>query len=89
MSLAVRHRPATARLIARRTRGLLILTDREAAAGTPTLDVCPETDRARVCHRHAEEIFEERPGYRPTASPRPMTSRIWKARRFTASGAVP
>ncbi|MEV3930039.1 hypothetical protein [Streptomyces sp. NPDC049944] len=51
--------PSYCRLIARRTRGLLILTDREAAAGTPTLDVCPETDRARVCHRHAEEIFEE------------------------------
>ncbi|MFF1568858.1 hypothetical protein ACFVY1_36265 [Streptomyces sp. NPDC058293] len=29
------------RLIARRTRGQLFLTDRKAPAGTPTLDVCP------------------------------------------------
>ncbi|WP_328380173.1 hypothetical protein OHB13_37260 [Streptomyces sp. NBC_00440] len=34
------------RLIARRTRGPLFLTDRKAPAGTPTLDVCPETGRA-------------------------------------------
>ncbi|WP_432001296.1 hypothetical protein [Streptomyces sioyaensis] len=36
------------RLIARRTRGSLFLTDRKAPAGTPTLDVCPETGRARL-----------------------------------------
>ena len=53
-SLAVRHR-----LIARRTRGPLFLTDRKAPAGTPTLDVCPETGRARLSYRRAEEIFEE------------------------------
>ncbi|MGW9212366.1 site-specific integrase [Embleya sp. NPDC055664] len=35
------------RLIARRTRSPLFLTDRKAPAGTPTLDVCPETGRAR------------------------------------------
>lgn len=35
------------RLIARRTRGPLFLTDRKAPAGTPTLDVRPETGRAR------------------------------------------
>ncbi|SPF06824.1 hypothetical protein SMA5143A_7668 [Streptomyces sp. MA5143a] len=35
-------------LIARRTRGplSLFLTDRKAPAGTPTLDVCPETGRS-------------------------------------------
>lgn len=27
--------------------------------GTPTLDVCPETGRARLSYRRAEEIFEE------------------------------
>ncbi|MFE2031024.1 hypothetical protein ACFW9V_39040, partial [Streptomyces hygroscopicus] len=47
------------RLIARRTRGPLFLTDRQAPAGTPTLDVCPETGRARLSYRRAEEIFEE------------------------------
>lgn len=47
------------RLIARRARGPLFLTDRKAPAGTPTLDVCPETGRARLSYRRAEEIFEE------------------------------
>ncbi|MFF2328672.1 MULTISPECIES: tyrosine-type recombinase/integrase [unclassified Streptomyces] len=47
------------RLIARRTRGPLFLTDRKAPAGTPTLDVCPETGWARLSYRRAEEIFEE------------------------------
>ncbi|MFF4054009.1 hypothetical protein ACFYZ5_46355 [Streptomyces chartreusis] len=47
------------RLISRRTRGTLFLTDRKAPAGTPTLDVCPETGRARLPFRRAEEIFEE------------------------------
>jgi hypothetical protein len=39
--------------------GPLFLTDRQAAAGTPTFDVCPETGRARLSYRRAEEIFEE------------------------------
>ncbi|MEU5231712.1 tyrosine-type recombinase/integrase [Streptomyces anulatus] len=43
------------RLIARRTRGPLFLTDRKAPAGTPTLDVCPETGRARLSYHRAEE----------------------------------
>ncbi|UZI33420.1 hypothetical protein [Streptomyces sp. VB1] len=47
------------RLIGRRTRNPLFLTDRKAPAGTPTLDVCPETGRARLSYRRAEEIFEE------------------------------
>ncbi|EFL29164.1 putative multimer resolution protein [Streptomyces himastatinicus ATCC 53653] len=47
------------RLIARRTRGPLFLTDRNAPAGTPTRDVCPQTGRARLSYRRAEEIFEE------------------------------
>ncbi|MBQ1100627.1 site-specific integrase [Streptomyces sp. b94] len=47
------------RLIARRTRGPLFLTDRKAPAGTPSLDVCEETGRARLSYRRAEEIFEE------------------------------
>ncbi|MCY0937982.1 site-specific recombinase [Streptomyces sp. H34-S4] len=59
-SLAVRHRPAPAPPHRpRRTRGPLFLTDRKAPAGTPTLDVCPETGRARLSYRRAEEIFEE------------------------------
>jgi integrase/recombinase XerD len=47
------------RLIARRTRGPLFLTDHKAPAGTPTLDVCSETGRARLSYRRAEEVFEE------------------------------
>ncbi|MFI1049633.1 site-specific integrase [Streptomyces griseoruber] len=47
------------RLIAHRTRGPLFLTDRKAPAWTSTLDVCPETGRARLSYRRAEEIFEE------------------------------
>ncbi|MFE2184896.1 site-specific integrase [Streptomyces sp. NPDC059455] len=47
------------RLIARRTHGPLFLTSRKAPAGTPTLDVCPETGRARLSYRRAEEIFKE------------------------------
>ncbi|MFH9400720.1 site-specific integrase [Streptomyces sp. NPDC017638] len=47
------------RLIARRTRGPLFLTDRKAPAGTPTLDVCSETGRARLSYRRAEETIEE------------------------------
>ncbi|MFE9890641.1 hypothetical protein [Streptomyces scopuliridis] len=47
------------RLIAGRARGPLLLTGRKAPAGTPTLDVCPETGRARLSYRRAEEIFEE------------------------------
>ncbi|MEU9182738.1 hypothetical protein AB0C90_39285 [Streptomyces sp. NPDC048550] len=56
--LAVRHRPAAARLIAGRTCGPRFLTGRKAPAGTPSLDVCPETGRARLSYRRAEEIFE-------------------------------
>ncbi len=47
------------RLIACRTEGPLFLTERRAPAGTPTLDVCPATGRARLSYRRAEEIFEE------------------------------
>ncbi|MER5901196.1 site-specific integrase [Streptomyces mirabilis] len=47
------------RLIGRRTRGPLFLTDRKAPAGTPTLDVRPETGRARLSYRRTEETFEE------------------------------
>lgn len=59
------------RLIARRACGPLFLTDRKAPAGTPTLDVCPETGRARLSYRRAEEIYEEntRLPANPLASP--------------------
>ncbi|MFB7555237.1 MULTISPECIES: tyrosine-type recombinase/integrase [Streptomyces] len=46
------------RLTAGRSRGPLFLTGRRAPAGTPTLDVCPETGRARLSYRRAEEVFE-------------------------------
>ncbi|MFF1690616.1 hypothetical protein [Streptomyces sp. NPDC058254] len=59
------------RLITRRTRGPLFLAGRKAPAGTPTLDVCPETGRARLSYRRAEEIFEEKTRLlaNPLASP--------------------
>ncbi|MEV7866229.1 site-specific integrase [Streptomyces sp. NPDC088124] len=69
------------RLIARRTRGPLFLTDRRAPAGTPTLDVCPETGRARLSNRRAEEIFEE--DTRLPASPRTSTEDIEDLDGFT------
>ncbi|MEU0744437.1 hypothetical protein [Streptomyces sp. NPDC006134] len=47
------------RLIAGRYRGPLFLTGRKTPAGTPTMDVCPETGRARLSCRRAEEVFEE------------------------------
>ncbi|WP_336207004.1 hypothetical protein [Nonomuraea sp. LPB2021202275-12-8] len=52
------------RLIARRTRGPLFLTDRKAPSGTPTLDVCPETGRARLSSPRLRTVLERyaRPG---------------------------
>ncbi|MEU4658996.1 hypothetical protein AB0G32_34540 [Streptomyces sp. NPDC023723] len=46
------------RLIARRTRGPLFLTDRKAPAGTPTLDVCPASNATplHVTARRSERI---------------------------------
>ncbi|MFE4960674.1 tyrosine-type recombinase/integrase [Streptomyces sp. NPDC056653] len=46
------------RLIAGRTLGPLFFTGRKAPAGTPSLDMCEETSRARLSYRRAEEIFE-------------------------------
>ncbi|GAU71348.1 hypothetical protein SSP35_35_00160 [Streptomyces sp. NBRC 110611] len=85
--LAVRHRPAAARLIARRTRGLLFLTGRTAPSGTATLDVCPETRHARLPYRRAEEIFEENTGLlaNPLTS---RTSRTWTAGSCTDSATL-
>ncbi|GAA2122868.1 hypothetical protein GCM10009759_73640 [Kitasatospora saccharophila] len=76
------------RLIARRTRGPLFLTDRKAPAGTPTLDVCSETGRARLSYRRAEEIFEEntRPPANPLASPEDAEDRNgWTLHRLRHS----
>jgi integrase/recombinase XerD len=47
------------RLIAGRTAGPVFLTERRTSTGTPTLDVCEVTGRARLSYRRAEEIFEE------------------------------
>ncbi|HEY0691971.1 MAG TPA: hypothetical protein VGD71_23365, partial [Kribbella sp.] len=57
------------RLIARRTRGPLFLTDHaahfltdhKAPAGTPTLDVCPETSRTRLSYRRRRDLRGEHP----------------------------
>jgi integrase/recombinase XerD len=52
------------RLIAGRSRGPLFLTgQRPAPARAPAVvDVCPETGRARLSYRRAEEIFTETTG---------------------------
>ncbi|MFH9089110.1 hypothetical protein [Streptomyces sp. NPDC017673] len=63
------------RLIARRTRGPLFLTDRKAPAGTPTLDVCSDTGRAGSPIAGPRKSSRRTPGYWPTLSPRPKTSR--------------
>ncbi|MFF4756897.1 hypothetical protein ACWD5R_44660 [Streptomyces sp. NPDC002514] len=77
------------RLIARRTCGPLFRTGRRAPAGTPSLDVCEETGRARLSYRRAEEIFEENTRLLANllASPRtPRTPRTWTAGPCTGCG---
>ncbi|MFH8788272.1 site-specific integrase [Streptomyces roseoverticillatus] len=90
------------RLIGRRTRGPLILTGRkapartlrprrsgpDAPAGTLSLDVCPETGRARLSYRRAEEIFEEntRLSANPLTSPEDIEDLDgWTLRRLRHS----
>ena len=46
-------------LAAGRPEGPVFLTSRRAPAGTPGLDVCPLTGRARLSYRRAAEIFTE------------------------------
>jgi integrase len=50
------------RLLAGRTRGPVFQTDRRAPAGTPTLDVCPVTGRARLSYRRAASLFAQHTG---------------------------
>jgi integrase/recombinase XerD len=45
------------RLLRGRTRGPLFVTARAAPTRTPTLDVCPQTGRARLSYRRAAELF--------------------------------
>lgn len=58
-------------------------------AGTSTFDTRPETGRARLPCRRAEEIFEENTRLPAAPSPHPTTSRTWTAGRFTGYGTVP
>ncbi|MGV9343116.1 hypothetical protein [Streptomyces sp. NPDC003688] len=58
-SLAVRHRPAPAPADRPPYPRPAVPHRPQAPAGTPTLDVCPETGRARLSYRRAEEIFEK------------------------------
>ncbi|MER6302064.1 hypothetical protein ABT247_21240 [Kitasatospora sp. NPDC001539] len=57
----VRWGSGTARLlpllIAGRADGPLFLTDRRAPSGTPAVDRCPYTGRARLSYRRAAELF--------------------------------
>jgi integrase len=50
------------RLLAGRRHGPVFLTDRAAPAGTPSLDVCPVTGRARLSYRRAAALFAKYTG---------------------------
>lgn len=58
---AVHWRAASARLlpllIAGRSDGPLLLTERRAPVGTPAADRCPYTGRSRLSYRRAAELF--------------------------------
>jgi integrase len=45
------------RLLAGRRHGPVFLSERAAPAGTPSLDVCPVTGRARLSYRRAAALF--------------------------------
>lgn len=77
------------RLIGRRTRGPLFLPNCKAPAGKPTLDVCPETGRARLSYRRAEEIFEENARLLANSLASPEDMRTWTVGPFTGSVTVP
>jgi integrase/recombinase XerD len=50
------------RLLAGRRSGPVFLTDRAAPPGTPSLDVCPVTGRARLSYRRAATLFTDQTG---------------------------
>ena len=50
------------RLLAGRTRGPVLLTGRHAPTGTPTVDICPVTGRARLSYRRAAVLFTTHSG---------------------------
>ncbi len=45
------------RLLVGRTRGPVFLADRQPTRAVPTLDLCPDTGRARLSYRRAAELF--------------------------------
>ncbi|MFJ6216831.1 hypothetical protein ACIQGZ_26405 [Streptomyces sp. NPDC092296] len=67
-------------LVAGRTAGPLLLTDRRAPQGTPAADRCPFSGRGRLSYRRAAELF--------TAATRPLdpAGRGWTLRRLRAAG---
>jgi hypothetical protein len=58
-----RYEPASNELLrwltAGRPEGPVFLTSRRAPAGTPAVDICPLTGRARLSYRRAAEVFTE------------------------------
>jgi len=46
------------RLLTGRTRGPVFLAERAPTRAVPTLDLCPDTGRARLSYRRAAELFE-------------------------------
>ena len=50
------------RLLVGRRHGPVFLTERAAALGTPSLDICPVSGRARLSYRRAAALFAEHSG---------------------------
>jgi len=57
------------RLLAGRTRGPVFLAERAPTRAVPTLDLCPDTGRARLSYRRAAELFEHATPQPPTPPP--------------------
>ncbi|MFF7637200.1 hypothetical protein ACFZB9_29235 [Kitasatospora sp. NPDC008050] len=67
-------------LLVSRAGGPLLLTDRRAPAGTPTVDRCPLTGRGRLSYRRAAELFTAATGALDPAG------RGWTLRQLRLAG---
>lgn len=77
------------RLIARRTRGPLFLTDRKASAGTPRSTCARRPAGPGSPTARPRRSSRRTPGCWPTCSPHPRTSRTWMAGPSTGYATVP
>jgi len=70
------------RLLTGRTRGPVFLAERAPTRATPTLDVCPDTGRARLSYRRAAELFEHATTPLATATGQPTGWSLHQLRHF-------